>query len=145
MSTWTYTDPSTDPIAELRLLIDDRDLSSVGDTIPFEKRSAIFSDEEMALFINRNPGSVLYAAAAALRTIASNRSLMVVSRKIGDTEVNYGSLRNDLLKQAEAYKTQADELAGGLMAPADGVAEIGYNDFNTRSIVVERYLRTGGA
>jgi hypothetical protein len=134
-------DPSNDQGA-LRLYIDDRDLSSVGASTPPEQRSAIFSDRELDVFLINNGGSAYLAAAEALTVIAGNRSLLVQSRRIGDTTVDYGNVRADLLRQAAAFRAMYDT-ATGVNAPADAIAEIAYNDFSARRIIENRFLRGG--
>jgi hypothetical protein len=138
----TYGDPNTDPLSEVRLYIDDRDLTAADDSLPMEKRSVIFSDPEINNFLRRFTDPML-AASVALRTIANNKSLLVMRRQVGDTTVDYGALRADLLKQADSLQSLFEERLGGYETPADGFAEVAYNDFGLRSIVTERVLRNG--
>lgn len=123
-------------VGKVRLLIDDRDMSNATTSVPIEQRSVIFTDEEIAYFITQ-AGSVMLAAALGLRTIANNRSLLVQRRVIGRTDVDYGSLRRDLLASASAIETADRE------APADGIAEIVWDDFTLRDIYVAETLRHG--
>jgi hypothetical protein len=125
---YTY-DLATD-IGQLRLLIDDRDLTHVGASVLPEQRSAIFSDAELQVFLTDSGGNVY---------IAGNRGLYVLARRIGgDINVNYGSLRADLLRQAKEFRDQAYA-----DAPASEFAEIAYNDFAARRIIDNSIRRTG--
>lgn len=135
--TLTYTyDPAT-AVGHVRLYTDDRDMSAADEALAIEKRSVIFADEEVQVFIDVNGGDLLLAAAHALRTIANNRSLFVARRRIGRTDVDFGELRRDLLKQADAFETQAQQ------GPADGFAEVVYDDFGLRRVVINDQLRHG--
>lgn len=129
---YTYN-PATD-VGYIRLAIDDRDLTLVDTNLPPEQRSCIFSDEEigevLAATSDRN-----YAIATLLTFIANNRSLLIQSRRVGRTEVNFGSIRSDLLKQAQFYIDTANA------TPADGLAEIAWDDFTMRRIIVNTNLR----
>lgn len=128
-------------VGQVRLLIDDRDMSSVSTALPLEQRSAIFTDEEIQQFLTDQGDSTYLAAAIALTTIAGNRQLLVMSRRIGKTEVNYGPVRKDLLDQAKQLRGLADLTAGGLNAPADGIAEQFLTDFAGRQIIENRWMR----
>ncbi len=134
---YTY-DPLTE-VGEVRLLIDDRDLRQVTAANP-RRRTAIFTDAEIGVFITRG-GSALGAASLALRTIAVNRALLVQRRQIGKTDVDYGNLRTDLLKAAKEYWDQAVLIGVDAMAPADGVVEHAWNDFTTRDILYNTSVR----
>ena len=123
-------------VGKVRLLIDDRDMTAADDSLPLEQRSVIFSDEEIAYFLS-DKGSVMLAAALGLRTIAANRSLFVQRRHIGRTEVDYATLRRDLLAQAEALE------AADRVTPADGYAEHTWTDFSLREIMVSEVMRRG--
>jgi hypothetical protein len=133
-SSFTYN-IATD-VGKVRLYIDDRDMTNATTATPLERRSVIFTDEEVQTFIDVQGGDLNLAAAMALRTIANNRSLLVQRRQIGKTDVDYGTLRTDLLKSAQTFDDMAN--IGG---PADGVAEIVYDDFSLRRIVWNEQLR----
>lgn len=134
---YTY-DPKTD-IGAVRLYIDDRDLRNTTALNP-RRRTAIFNDEEIGVFLT-TAGSPLNAAALALISIANNRALLVQRRQIGKTDVDYGTLRADLLKTAAALKEQAVAIGEDYMAPADGIVEHAWNDFGMRSIVYNTAVR----
>lgn len=129
-------DPTT-AIGKLRLYIDDRDLSRVNSEVPLEQRSAIFTDQELRVFLDNNNQSVLRSAAEALTVIAGNRQLLVMSRRIGQTTIDYGSVRADLLKQADALRAMDSDQ----FAPADGIVEQSWTDFGERRIITESALR----
>lgn len=132
-SSFTYN-MATD-VGHVRLLIDDRDMSNATTAIPLEQRSVIFTDEEIQFFVDHSDGDVFLAAAIGLRTIAANKSLYVLKRTIGRTDVDYGNLRRDLIAQAEAFEKQAREF------PADGYAETVWNDFTLRQVLTNQVLR----
>ncbi len=132
---YTY-DPSSDN-GYIRLCIDDRDLSLVDSNLPYEQRSCIFSDEEIADVLAHSGYDVNYAIARLLIVIANNRSLLIQSRRVGRTQIDFGNIRSDLLKQAQAFV----ELAAAGAIPADGYAEIAYDDFSIRRIIVNTQLR----
>lgn len=131
-------------VGKVRLYIDDRDLSQVSASVPYEKRSAIFADAEIEQFLAASSNEPLYAAALALITISNNRNLMVQRRVLSRTTVDFGSLRGDLLRQAEALRKQAAEMGLGPMAPADGIVEMIYDDFGLRRVITNASLRTEG-
>ena len=132
-SSYTYDLGST--TGRVRVYIDDRDMTSVSLSIPLEQRSAIFTDEEIGIFLTDSGGDVMYASARALMTIAGNRQLLVQSRRIGKTHVDFGSARRDLMAQAKEL------IALAVSQPVDGLAEIGYTDFAMRRIATNAYLR----
>ena len=134
---YTY-DPNV-ALGQLRLLIDDRDLSNTTSRNP-RRRTAIFSDAELGVFIGM-AGNMFGAAALALRTIAINRALLVQRRQIGKTDVDYGTLRSDLLKAAKEFEEQAVIIGDSLMAPADGVVEHAWNEWGARDIIWHSTLR----
>lgn len=134
-----YSYDLTTDVGQVRLLIDDRDLSHVVG-LPLEKRSAIFTDAEIGMFLS-SAKTVYGAAAVALTTIAGNRSLLVRSRKIGNTDVDYGDIRADLLRQADAFRKQEVLVGSDLNAPADAIAEQSWTEFSARQIIVNEALR----
>lgn len=130
----TYTYNLGTDVGRVRLLIDDRDMSSVSTALPLEQRSAIFTDEEVGQFLT-DKGTVYRAAAQALLTIAGNRSLLVQNRKVGRAELDYGGARNDLMKLAQTLIDMDNA------TPADGVAEIYRTDFGFRDVLTNAALR----
>ena len=138
-----YTYDLETAIGKLRLLVDDRDLSRVSNAVPMEQRSAIWTDDELRVFLNNHDQGVYLAAAEALTVLAGNRQLLVQSRRIGRTEVNYGSVRSDLLKQAEKFESLGYLELYETGVPADGIAEVAYTDFSVRRIVDNTSVREG--
>lgn len=131
----TYTYDLSSSIGKVRMYIDDRDLSSVSTSLPLEQRSAIFTDEEINAFLGQSGGDVMYASALGLITISGNRQLLVQSRRIGKTAVDYGEVRKSLQEQAKELIKMSN------MVPADGMAEIAWNDATFRQIIVNAQLR----
>lgn len=119
------------------MYVDDRDMSSIAESTPIEERSAIFSNEEIASFLEDAGDDVLTAAGYAMMAIANNRQLLVQARRIGKTVVDYGNARKDYLVQAREFLKQSSQ------SPADEVAEIAYNDFGLRRILINETLRQG--
>lgn len=131
----TYTYDLSTPIGKIRMYIDDRDLSVTASTIPLEERSAIFSDEELSAMYSDCLNDVMYAAARALVTISGNRQLLVRTRRIGKTVVDYGNAALNLQNQAMQLIKMSN------MQPADALAEISWTDPAFRQILVNAQLR----
>lgn len=142
VSTGDYTYDTSSAVGQVRLYIDDRDLTRVANSIPLEQRSAIFADDEIQVFLDASNSVVLYAAALGLNTIANNRNLLVQSRRLGKTTVDFGQARKDYTAQANELRKRADEQGLGAMAPALAFAEIAYTDFGLRTIILNTDLRT---
>jgi hypothetical protein len=141
--TYTY-DPHT-PVGELRLLIDDRDLRQTDG--PRSKRSVIFNDDEIGVFLTKARHSTLVGASLALLAIAANRQLLIQRRSISRTSVDYGSLRSDLRALADEYRKQAEasgEVVLSGIAPAEMIVEQAWSDFNARDIARNASLRDPG-
>ena len=133
----TYTYNLATDVGKLRLLIQDHDMTSVSTAIPPEQRSAAFTDEELQFVLDDRGGQLHRAAAMALRIWAQSKQLIIIARRIGKKELDYGQIRADLLRSAEAF----DEAAA--MAPADGVAEHSWTDFAMRTIITNQAQREG--
>lgn len=131
----SYTYDLATSVGKVRMYIDDRDLSSVSTNLPLEQRSAIFTDEEVNAVLTQTSGDVMYASALALITISGNRQLLVQSRRIGRTVVDYGEVRKSLQAQAAQLIKMSN------MQPADGLAEMSWNDFDFRQILLNAQLR----
>jgi hypothetical protein len=131
----TYTYNLATAVGKVRLLTDDRDMSSVSTSLPLEQRSAVWTDEEIESVLTDVGGSVYGAAANLLRVLASNRSLLVQSRRVGKAELDYGSVRRDLMALAKEY-TDAENAT-----PADGLAEMVWDDFTYRRALENTALR----
>ncbi len=107
----TYT-PATDA-GRVRLLISD-----TGGAGEF-----LFQDEEINEFLGMNGGTVLLAAAQALRTIAGNE---VQTSKV----IQFLDLKTDGAKVAAALLAQADKLEAQADDDADfEIAELGVTQF----------------
>ncbi len=135
-------------IGVVRLLIDDRDFSSVNESTPLGERSAIFNDLEIQAFITQETvaegvSNTYRAAAVALLAIAASRVLMVKRRELDGANIDFGDLRRDLRFQAQEYLRLGDEVPGGQDAPADGVAEVNRGEFSEREIIINSWLRQG--
>lgn len=131
----TYTYNLATAVGRVRQLTDDRDMSSVSTSLPLEQRSAVWSDEEIQAILDDKAGSVYRAAATLLRVLASNRSLLVQSRKVGRAELDYGSVRRDLMALAKEYDDAEDVI------PADAIAETFATDFGYRQVLENAVLR----
>lgn len=142
VSTGDYTYDTTTAVGQVRLYIDDRDLTRVSNSVPLEQRSAIFANDEIQVFLDACGGIVLYAAALGLNTIANNRNLLVQSRRLGKTTVDFGQARKDYTSQANELRKRADEQGLGAMAPSLQFAEIAYTDFGLRTIILNTDLRS---
>lgn len=131
----TYTYDLSTPIGKIRMYIDDRDLSLTSSLVPLEERSAIFSDEELTAMYYDCVNDVMYASARALVTISGNRQLLVRTRRIGKTVVDYGNAAENLREQAMQLIKMSN------MQPADALAEISWTDPAFRQILVNAQLR----
>lgn len=131
----TYTYDLATAIGQLRLLVQDNDISSTAPTTKREQRSAAFTDEELAYMLTIRP-DVGYAAALVLRVWANNKQLIVQTRTNSKARLDYGTIRTDLLKAADAYEAMA------VATPADATAEMGWSYFNERRIIWNQWLRT---
>lgn len=137
----TYTYDLSNAVGLVRFHTDDRDLSRVNESLALEQRSAVWSDEEIQAALDAVGGSVLRASARLLRVLAVNRNLLVQSRRIGKTDVDYGNVRRDLLDAAKMLEEQDANDTGGAHAPADGIAEQVWDDFSLRHVVVNAASR----
>lgn len=131
METFTY-DLSTD-VGKLRLLVQDNDMSAVG-AVPMEQRSVAFSDEDLTAILTIEP-NLYEAASLTLRAWAANKQLIVVGRKFARGEVDYGQIRTDLMKLADAYHERY------VNTPADAVVEQTWTDFNADRIILNEWQR----
>jgi hypothetical protein len=138
-----YTYDLTTNIGKVRLYIDDRDFTSISTSTPRGERSAIFDDDEIAQFLTAEGDSAYDAAALALLTIATNKNLMVQRRELDGANVDFGTLRKDLLDMAERFRALNDDADGGTGKPASGVAEVNYGEFTEEEIIINSWLRQG--
>jgi len=88
-------DPQT-PVGQVRLLIDDADAN-------------VFSDLELATFLNLNSGSVLKAAAQALLMIAGSEARLSKKITSQDLQTDGPAVAAELRAQAKQLRAQADQ------------------------------------
>jgi len=131
----TYTYNLATDTGKVRMLIQDHDMSSVSSSLPLEQRSAAFTDEEIAAMLVMTGSDLYDTAALALRTWAASKQLIVIARRLGQASVDYGSIRSDLLAMAKGYEERSTT------TPADGYAEIAWDDFTMRRILTNVELR----
>jgi len=120
--TATY-DTATD-IGKVRLHIGDTDVTPASD--------AIFTDEELQVFLDTE-GSVQSAAAMALDAIASSSARLARLLRTMNWSEDTRGVAEELRKQAQAFR---DSEAG-----AFGYAEQAVTPENARTIIVNRLLR----
>lgn len=101
-------DPQT-PVGQVRLLIDDADAN-------------VFSDLELATFLNLNGGSVLKAAAQALLMVAGSEVRLAKKITSQDLQTDGPAVAAELRAQAKQLRAQADEDAAA--AAEVGVFEV---------------------
>lgn len=135
-----YTYDLTTDIGKVRLYIDDRDFSRVSASLPRGQRSAIFDDAEIQTFIDVE-GGAYDAASVALVAIATNKNLLVQRRELDGANVDFGTLRKDLLDMAQRYRDLSDGLDGGVTKPASATAEVNHGEFSERDIIINSWLR----
>lgn len=126
MATYTY-DLATD-VGAVRLLIGDTDIDPTTD--------AIFMDEELQYWITAE-GSVEWAAAAALETVAASQARLAKMIKSLNFAKDTRGVAGELLKTAERLRERVSNVA------AYGAAEKAYSDFSVRDIVRNNALRGG--
>lgn len=95
MSILAEYDPAT-PAGMVRLLIDDTSLDPV------------FTDPEIAAFLNLNGGSELRAAAQALLMIAGSEARLAKKITSQDLQTDGPAVAAELRAQAQALRAQAD-------------------------------------
>lgn len=95
MSILAEYDPAT-PAGMVRLLIDDTGLDPV------------FTDPEIAAFLNLNGGSELRAAAQALLMIAGSEARLAKKITSQDLQTDGPAVAAELRAQAQALRAQAD-------------------------------------
>ena len=86
----------TTPVGQVRLLIDDA-------------HANVFSDLELATFLNLNSGSVLKAAAQALLMIAGSEARLSKKITSQDLQTDGPAVAAELRAQAKQLRAQADQ------------------------------------
>lgn len=119
---FTY-DPSTDA-GRVRLMI--ADTVDAGHT---------FEDNEIAAFLDINDGSVRFAAADALDSLAANYARLAKRIKVLDIDVDTKDAAKALREQAKALREQEDD-SGNVE-----IAELVTNHFSARERIWKQFQR----
>lgn len=127
MPDFTY-DLGTD-IGKIRLRILDKDANR-----------AVFTDDELQVFLDAEGGSWLLAAALALETMATDTKYLSKRVRLPDYEVDQTTIAAGLLAQASAIRQRVAESGE---AGAFDIAELVYNDFTARERLIAEALREG--
>uniref|UniRef100_A0A6M3KUB1 Uncharacterized protein n=1 Tax=viral metagenome TaxID=1070528 RepID=A0A6M3KUB1_9ZZZZ len=133
MSTFTYLIANN--VGKLRLAISDIDLTTT--TGVRSTWTALFTDEELGVFLSDASNNIYDAASRALYTVAASRSLLAKSRTLGDFSENLSTLADSIRAQAKVYAEKAESDPCGL------AAEVAQTDFTYRDILNNYDLRTG--
>ncbi len=120
---------------KLRLAIADVDLTTT--TGLRNTWTALFTDEELAIFLSDASNDISMAASYALNSIAASRSLLAKIKKLGDYSEDLSKIADSLRAQAKAYAEQSVNI------PAGAIAEVAQTDFTARDIIYNNELRTG--
>lgn len=123
---WSY-DVSTDR-GKVRLLATDTDTSN-----------QIFSDAEVDAFLNLHGADVLYAAAEALDTIATNEALVLKVLSVMDVSTSGDRLAAALMARADKLRKQSDEHPATVI----DYAEVISTPSQYRERLLNQVLRTG--
>jgi len=94
----TSTPYDLDPIGMVRLLANDTT----------DAEDTLFSDDEIAAFLQMEAGVVKRAAAQAIDTIADNEALLSKAIRTQDLETDGPKVADALRKRAAALRAQAD-------------------------------------
>lgn len=81
----------------------------ITDTLVDDPDTMIFTDAEIAAFLDRNGQSVYRAAAVALETIATDQVLVLKVIKTLDLETDGAKVAAQLLARAKTLREQADD------------------------------------
>lgn len=96
-----YTYVLTDPVGQVRLLLNDVPAGSPA--------TAVFSDEEIAAFLALEGDSVKRAAAQAIDTNATNEALASKVLRTQDVQTDGAKLADAMRRHAAALRAQADD------------------------------------
>ncbi len=131
MSTFTYD--VTDDIGKLRLQVGDYDL----DTITGDRKdwSCIFTDEELQIFLDRQDGDIILAAAEVLIAIAGDRSKLARKITISDYSEDMSQVAKDLRAQAKYLIEYNDS------RPADDFSETADNSIAYQELLNKQSVR----
>lgn len=122
-------DPTTD-VGKVRMLIPDR-----------VEENAVFSDEEIAAYLEMNESNVRRAAAEALETIASDEAMTLKVISTLDLTTNGASTSAAILERAKILRQQAAEADAGEEGGMFDYAEMTPNAFTRRERVLNQALR----
>ena len=122
----TATYDITNNVGKIRLYIQDTDTTDT-----------IFTDEEIQVFIDAT-SSLRYAAAMALRAIASSTARLAVRVKTLNYEEDTKTVAAGILSAADAFEAMEDNI------PYAVGAEQSLTDFTTRQIQENEIERTYG-
>lgn len=132
----SFTCVLTEPTGKVRLLIPDR-----------VAEEAIFTDGDIAAFLELEDGNIKRAAAQAIDTVSNDEALV---QKVGKTlglETNGAATAKALMQRAEALRSQADKAELKAEEGADdglggfAIAEAAVDDFSARELFENEYLR----
>ena len=126
--TFSY-DPTTE-VGKVRMLIPDR-----------VEENAVFSDEEIAAYLEMNEANVRRAAAEALETIASDEAMTLKVISTLDLTTNGASTSAAILERAKILRQQAAEADAGEEGGMFDYAEMIPNAFTRRERVLNQALR----
>ena len=129
----TVTYDITNNTGKVRLAISDIDTTT--STGARSTWTILFTDEEIAVFLDQAGSNIWLAAAYALQSMAASRALLAKMKRLGDFTEDLSKIADSLRAQAEQYKKLAVE------APAGAAAEMINTDFNFRDILYNEYLR----
>jgi hypothetical protein len=119
-------DPTDNGVGTIRLLITDTSNTAPG---------PIFQDEELAMFLQLEQGSLNYAAAKALERIATSNALIQKQIKILDLETDGATLSAELRAIAKQLREDEENLA------AFDIAEMVEDPFSARERIYKQWLR----
>lgn len=107
-STFTYDTGGT--VGQVRMLIQDNDLTVAAEGVPRAQWTALLTDEEITQILSWTNSNVFRAAAIALRTIAAHRSLLAKRIAAGPYTEDATQVARELRATAKDFDNQADQL-----------------------------------
>lgn len=130
--TFTYTGTPTSIGEKVRLYIPDRIVDE-----------AIFSDEEISVFLDEEDGNILLAVADALETISTDEALVQKVIKIGDLQTNGAQTAKALQDRAASMRARALDSADVPIGDLFDWAEFQFDPFTKRESAVKSLQRAG--
>lgn len=118
-------------IGKLRLKIQDTDAAK-----------ALFSDEELQVFLDEEGANLNLSAADALDVLANGAAQLTKSEDIGDYSYSAEQMAEQFRQQANRFR----KLASGELAdePAFEIAEQNLSVFSEREIILNYLAKTSG-